>query len=408
MEDKKYRQISDIELKELGFNSDVSIETEDNIDHLRKYLPSMTVAECVIGFGGFQNSRQINYETNHKYLFNQRYYNQTYFIGDTRLLKPGDTQFRDIYKPYAGQDLTDKTILLWGTGGFGDLLMLQPCLMYLKNKYPSCKILFISNSYYHSIIKDWDFVDEVLHENPIPAELLEMSDYQAFFESALGIKSTREKNQYHIFSEWLGLNLPDEILRPKLYPDQICLSKSKTILANWGIDEKSFIIIQICSLSIIRTPDPLIWKKLIDKLTLKDHKIIITDQPSKAKFIDDFIDTLENKENVFNFAHYSFNISDTIALASLAKLALSTDSALIHIAAALDIKSFGIYGPFPGKLRLSTYKNCEWIDCNETCSPCFKHGYEPCSNSVNGYSSCFESLDIDLALNKIEKLLNLQ
>ena len=78
----------------------------------------------------------------------------------------------------------------------------------------------------------------------------------------------------------------------------------------------------------------------------------------------------------------------------------------MHIAASLDIKGFGIYGSFPGKLRLATCKNCDWIDCEAHCAPCFPFGYEPCNNSINTYSSCYENLNIDEALNKIEKLLN--
>ena len=37
---------------------------------------------------------------------------------------------------------------------------------------------------------------------------------------------------------------------------------------------------------------------------------------------------------------------------------------------------FGIYGPFIGEIRLSTYSKAEWINCEtpNKCGPCYIHG----------------------------------
>ena len=56
-------------------------------------------------------------------------------------------------------------------------------------------------------------------------------------------------------------------------------------------------------------------------------------------------------------------------------MVVSTDSASLHIAASLDIPLFGIYGPFLGELRLTTYKNADWINAQKKCAPCFLHQY---------------------------------
>jgi len=403
MDDNKYRQLSEDELKDLGIKSPLSENVEEDFDYYRKYLPPIILAECLHSFSGMQNGEQINFEQNKKYLMNLRLYRNIFYLGDVRLMKPADIKFIDIYKPYAGQDLTDKTILVWGTGGFGDILMLEPCLRYIKKIYPTCKILLIFHSY-HSIIEEWDFIDTVLPSVPLSYEHLVSTDYQVFTE-VMPLNETKRENQYRLFAKWLGLDIPDEFLTPKLIPNQNSLMKAKAFLDKFGLKEKSYIILQIMSLTIIRTPSPLIWKKIIDNLTSKGHKIIITDQPQKAKIIDNLIETLENKESVFNFAPYSTFINDTVALASMAKLAISTDSAMIHIAAALDIKGFGIYGPFPGKLRVETCKNIDWVDGMAPCAPCFTHGYEPCKNSINTYSSCFDNIDINEVITRIEKLM---
>jgi hypothetical protein len=64
-------------------------------------------------------------------------------------------------------------------------------------------------------------------------------------------------------------------------------------------------------------------------------------------------------------------------------------------------------GPFPGKIRFSTYKNNDFIDAErEGCSPCFQHGMQPCKHSINSYSQCYNNLNLDICIEKIERLIN--
>ena len=116
--------------------------------------------------------------------------------------------------------------------------------------------------------------------------------------------------------------------------------------------------------------------------------------------------TLKNKEKVYNFAKYSDEISDTISITSCARMIVSVDSALPHIAASLGIPIYGIFGPFPGEVRLSTYPNCKWYNTLYKCAPCFKHGMNVCRNSSNGYPLCFDDMDINLIVNEIKEMYN--
>jgi len=295
---------------------------------------------------------------------------------------------------------------VWGVGGFGDLLFMQPNLMYLKEKYPSCKIFFSCKHNRKSIVKNWTCIDEII-DNPFAYDFIVNTDYQIYFQDMLTIvQESNQENIYKLFSRWFGLDLSDELLIPKLEPDTKSLCKCKEILNKWNLDEKSFIILQIDASSIIRMPRLAVWRQLINALTFRGHKITISGSPVYAESIDNFIKTLDNPQNVFNFLHESDDILDAIAMTSLSKLAISPDSALIHIAGGLGVKSFGIYGAFPGKLRLSTYKNCDWIDCKADCAPCFFHHNHLCKNIINNHPVCYDNLDIDEAMNRIEKLLN--
>ena len=122
----------------------------DNVNHvakledLRKTPPNIVIAEAKKTFGFMQNyfKKQL-IKKKSKYVmglgvFQQLFKDKT--KKNVKLLKPASVRFKNVYKPYIGQDVTDKTILVFRTGGIGDLLFIQPNLIYLKQKYPTCKM----------------------------------------------------------------------------------------------------------------------------------------------------------------------------------------------------------------------------------------------------------------------------
>jgi ADP-heptose:LPS heptosyltransferase len=407
---RDFKNISNYELKELGIKvSDIKVE--ETIEDLKKAPPNIVIGECIKTIQFTQN----NYPTKQqltkkvKYIMGLGIYHQLFFDTSikSRNLKPAPVKFKNMYRPYSGQDLTNKTLLVFRTGGIGDLLFIQPNLIYLKNKYPTCKILFACGPNYQSMVKTWDCVDDVV-DLPFPLYYMINSDYHAIFEGVIErTKQAEKENAYNLFTKWMGLNLPDELLVPKQEATYKSTYTVKNTIEKMGLKEKDFITIQMRSSSPIRNPNPKVWKKLIDVLTKNGHKIVLTDMPQMERTIDEFIKTLDNKELVFNFSPHSKEISDSIALASLSKMCIGTDSALNHISISLGVKSFGIFGPFPAEIRLSTYpKNlCDWINIKDDCSPCFVHSMTTCKNTNNGYSKCYDKINIEECVEKIERLL---
>jgi ADP-heptose:LPS heptosyltransferase len=408
---RNFRNISNSEFSDLGVKLS-NIFTVETIDDLRKTNPNIVIAECVKSVQFKQNNYQYSQELkkNVKYIMALGIYHQLYF--DTRInqriLKPSGLKFNKMYKPYIGQDLTDKTLLIWRTGGIGDLLFIQPNLKYLKEKYPTCKIFFACGPQYQSMVKNWKYIDQVI-DLPFSLYYMIHSDYHAIFEGVIErTKQAEKENAYRLFTKWLGLNLPDELLIPEQTPNGESVFECQAVLEEWKVKEKDFILIQIRSSSPIRNPNPDVFKKLINELTKKGYNVILTDINQREETLGIYIKTLNNPDKVFNFAPHSKEIADTIALTSLAKLCIATDSALNHIAISLGIKTFGIFGAFTGNIRLETYPENmrDWVDCQSDCSPCFIHSLNHCKNALSGYSKCYNSLDINLCVEKIERLLN--
>ena len=402
------KKLSAMELYALGIPVD-NFNTVNTLNELRNSPPNIVIAECIRNVRFLQNhSRQQELLKKNKYVMGASVYLQLHY--DTRsnieILKPSAMQFKKIYKHYNGQNLDNKTLLLFRQGGIGDLLFIQPNLIYLKEKYPTCTIKFACGPQYQSMVNEWDCIDEVLD---LPFTISEMfsADYHCVFEGVIErCKEAENICSYNLFSNWMGLNLPDELLIPKQKANEELIENCKGILKELNLEEKNFIVIQMTASSPIRTPNPDIWKKIINILTDKGHNILITDSPHKSPDIDNFISKLKNKDKVKNFCQYSKTIADTIAMVSLSKLTIGTDSSLTHISESLGIKSFSIMGPFPGKIRFSTYRNNDWVDVvREGCSPCFQHGTQPCKYSIGGSSQCYDNLNYDLSIEKIERLL---
>lgn len=406
---RKIYPVSSMELRDLGLKKD-SLQFVETLDELRNNPPNLVIAECKIGVTISQNnSLPQHLAKGNSYIMSLGVYQQIHIKPDTkaRALKPSKIKFRGAFRPYIGQDLTDKTLLVFRTGGIGDLLFIQPNLIYLKEKYPSCYIKFACGGNYQPMVRNWECVDEVI-DLPFKLSHFQDADYHAIFEGVIErCGEAKNTNSYKLFTKWLGLNLPEEKLIPIQKPNDDILESVKLSLKSFNLEENNFILFQLRSSTPIRTPSLIFWSKIINELTDRGHKVVIIDRSSMKEKIDRFIQNLKNKENVVNICELSNSLDFTIAITSLAKLVVATDSALNHIAASLDVKCYGIYGPFPGDIRLSTYKKSKWVDAKRHCSPCFLHSNKPCPEAGKEYSSpCYENIDITQTCKEIEDFIN--
>lgn len=392
---REFKQVSSYTLRNLGLKKD-TVKHVEEIEQLRESPPNIIVAECARNVKFVQNwYKEQELKKKVKYVMGLGVFQQLQFDSRTnkKLLKATNIKFNNIYKPYLGQDAEDKTILVFRTGGIGDLLFIQPNLRYLKEKYPTCIIQFACGPQYQPMVENWDCVDEVC-DLPFTLSRLQKADYHMLFEGVIErCKRAHDTNAYNLFSKWLGLNLPDDLLIPKQEAKEELLDDVKEVLNHWNVEEGSFIVMQLRASSPIRTPRHEFWVKIIDELNERGYPVLLTDNPRQAEKVDDFIKMLKDDTMTFNYCKHSESIDYTIALTSLAKATIATDSALGHIAASLDVPCFGVYGPFPGQIRLKTYPKASWVDATRSCAPCFIHGHRPCPHSTtDGYSPCYDEL----------------
>lgn len=386
-----------------------SIETVNTLDDLRSSLPNIVIAKCKNDSFFKQNDFSVQ-----KLLKNKEYvmsigvyktleYDQYNVVNGSprKNLTPSKIPFSKIYRPYNNQSLNNKKLLVMRTGGIGDLLFILPNLIYLKEKYPTCKIIFATNPQYHSMVENWNCVDKVL-TLPFSDIELKSSQYHLCFEGVIERTREAEKtNAYNLFSRWMGLDLPNDKLHPIQTPIPEIKDKVMNLLQDkFAIDltEDKLCAIQLKASSPIRTPHPeQFWLPIIRIIISRGYKILIIDNPKISHQIDSIIKKYFHmyEDKVFNFSKYSENISYAVALADIVDVVVGTDSSLVHIAESVGTKNYGIYGPFPGHVRVSNYRYGKWIDCEAECSPCFTHGHKPCihGGENGGCSPCYNNID---------------
>jgi len=420
-------------IRNLGNNIKDISSVFETLDDLRKTVPAMAIALPVRDFAFAQNTAigerpHIQKCINGRPLVMSLFHYQALERDRAGIicLIPHQYTFSSIYKPYCGQDLNGKTLVVWRSGGIGDLLFCQPGLRYLKTKYPTCKIIFATSIMYIEMLKKWNFIDRV-ETFPMDLEIFKNADYHLTFEGVIErCLEAKKTNAYKLFTRWMGITeIDDSNLIPQLKIEDRDIEKIVIdYLSKRQMAKREYIVVQVRASSPIRTPSSRVWKEILVRLVNDNQRLILTDLPDRqtevSKLID-FLFTENQKRRVFNFSPISKNINYSIFLAKYAKLVIAPDSSMIHIAAGVNTPVFGIYGPFPGKLRMETYRNADWIEpeksmiCSHGGNQCFIHGHMPCSASRplgtnlyidRGPSPCFEIMDFNLVFRKIKDLLN--
>jgi len=307
--------------------------------------------------------------------------------------------FENQYRRYNGEDLTNKKIMAFRTGGIGDLHFLSPVFRYLKNRYPGCYIKAASAC--KQPLENLPEID-ALYDMPFDIELLEDCDYVSYFQGIIESSSEKSKVTHAVdmFFSYFNIDstqFPDEDKKPRLIfsdAEQKWLADECSKLKIYSGD---FVIgIQMETSAPLRNYPKEKFKVIIDTLAEEENvKIVLIGVPQQEVLANYF---KGNHNNVIPAINY--DVRKSIVLANRYNIVIAPDSFMIQTAGALDKPLVGIYGPFPSEVRMKYFKNAVGLDTKVVCAPCFKHDFRTC---IKGFPSpCFSLIEPEDVLQAVD------
>jgi ADP-heptose:LPS heptosyltransferase len=280
-------------------------------------------------------------------------------------------------KRYSGQDLTNKSILLWRTGGMGDLCFMTPCFRHIKENYQNSKILFGCGPRFKYGVMNHPHIDNLL-SLPIDLDLLESSDYYLMFEGIIeNNPRAQQVNAYELFEQAFNFPTPIKNKLPVLGLSKPHVEKAKKILDRK--DGQTLIGLGLKASHIVRSMLPKHLEEITHRLLQANVKVVLIGGKDD-KDIGNLLIAAKHA-NVIPYYQHSEDFRDSVACISLLDGIIGPDSSVVHIAAAFGKPTVGVYGPFPSKLRMAHYVNASAFDIQIPCGPCFLHGVETCEYS---------------------------
>jgi ADP-heptose:LPS heptosyltransferase/glycosyltransferase involved in cell wall biosynthesis len=333
------------------------------------------------------------------------------------------------------------TILIIKFGALGDVILSIPGIRALRRKFPDANLTLLTTAGVSEIFKDCPYLDRILiypergfkycslfravksirkikPDISIDLQNNKISRLIAFFSSIYqryGFANSKlsfllnkaqplpktsllpVEHQSYLLSK-LGIRNPDKEL--ELWADKDALARVDNFLkAHWISKNQPLVAINIAASSRWESKVWPIGKiiALIDEMGSYNIRFIITgaplDKPAALKII-------KNCKNRPIDAVGKTEISSLIALIKRSDVLLTSDSAPLHIAAAVRTPVLGLFGPTDPLRHLPSGADVYFIKKDLNCGPCYKNR---CKKRV----SCMSMITIEEVKSKILNILNI-
>lgn len=291
------------------------------------------------------------------------------------------------YRKYKGEDLTNKKIIIWRTGGIGDVGgFLNPVFRYLKSRYENCFIRVATGC--KEPLLNLPEIDE-LYDMPFDAKLLEDADFHMQFQGIIEGESEKSKTTHAVdmFFSYFSIDSTQfdrDVKKPRLVFTEKEMEWRRLTLEKLKIIDEDYVIgIQVETSAPLRNFPKDKFKAIIDVLAQEQGVKIVLIGAEQQRPLINFLKG--NYENVINSIGY--NVREAIILVTRYDLVISPDTFMVQIAGALDKPQIGLYGPFPSEVRMKYFNNAIALEPDVVCSPCYKHDFRAC---IKGFPSpCF-------------------
>ena len=298
-----------------------------------------------------------------------------------------------------------KKILAINFGGIGDEIFFLPTLISLKKEFPDSKLTLALEPRSKSVKDLTDIIDELILVDPKGSkkyfEMLKLliKARQGKFDIVIssggnklisillfltGIKIRCGYNTGKLSEKLLTHPMPlnKNQYACAMYHDIIRgITQHNTELPQINIERREQIANSVLihpgvsKLSVqkgcIKTITPDVWAQVIDLLVAEGKKVMLIGGPDDKECIESILNNVrtQNFENLYGTTK---NLKELAELISSADKFLCSDSAPLHVAVALGVKTYVIFGPTDPNTLIPKSKNVTPITIENDCpnKPC--------------------------------------
>lgn len=262
------------------------------------------------------------------------------------------------------QDPHDK-ILIAGSLGMGDAIMLTPALRALKAKYPDSELYVSCFHHYREALLNLPYIDG-FEEWPLNLEKAENYGAIYFVEGFLDHPKARTDHLSWVFAEMLNVNLIDNTTNTFAQNADYIPTSDETTWA-WETfpkrADRKRLGLQVQASHRCRTYDAVLLRELMTLMIQSGWEVYLMGAP--GEFI------VKEAPYLHDLRIEAPRFRESAAFLLTCDAFVGPDSGFLHVAGALNIPAVGLFGAFPWKLRTQYYPSVFAIQGKGECSPCF-------------------------------------
>lgn len=298
----------------------------------------------------------------------------------------------------ASESWNERKILFVRPGGFGDLMFLTPTFRELRRRWPKAHIAVASFDRYRPVLHGLDLN---FANYPVPVDVWNTFDAHVWLENI--IEGNPEAQQFHavdVIAKRTGVEFEDRTMQYVVTDVERGYVEKE--FPRWP-DRRKRVGIQMTASGRCRAYP--FMHDLSKRLWLDGCEVFLFGRPGEL--------ATNEPEGIVNVMIRGKSFRESCAILETCDAVVAPDSALAHVAGALNIPCVALYGPFPWRLRTAFAPETFALQGVCPVSPCFHHARPgvgpfpiqgPCSKT--GKCEALAAISVDRIIREVEKKLN--